>query len=274
MKRILVTTDLSKSSKTGLKFAIQLASQYEVSLVFFYTIELLIPTRWNDVKAKIHMDNEIEAETENLRKFVMQTYKESKRRPGKFECVVRYGAPVSNAVLEYAKEIHANYICMSTRGAGELKKLIGTHTSAVIKKSPVPVFAIPKNYKASAIKEILYASDLSELKNELHTVKGLARKLGSSVSVVHYDIFPKLKSKTLDDVLVKRQLSGVKFHLERFSLDENIGWHLNKAARKFKSDVVAMFTDNKRAWYERILGGSDAVTASYENVKPLLVFPR
>jgi nucleotide-binding universal stress UspA family protein len=44
MKKIVVTTDLSKASKAGLKFAIQLASQYEVKLVFFQVIELLIPS--------------------------------------------------------------------------------------------------------------------------------------------------------------------------------------------------------------------------------------
>ena len=39
MKKILVTTDFSNASKAGMRFAIQLATQMEVELVFFYCFE-------------------------------------------------------------------------------------------------------------------------------------------------------------------------------------------------------------------------------------------
>lgn len=276
MKKIIVTTDLSKNSKSGLRFAIQLASQYNVNLIFFYAIELLIPTRWNDVKAKVHMDDEIKAETDNLRIFVARVYKECNKRPGRFNCLVRYGAPVSQAVLEYAAEAGAGFICMGTHGAGKLGQLLGTHTSAVIKKSPVPVFAIPKNYKTSAIKEILYASDFTALKAELRTVKDFAKKVDASVSVLHYDYFtdPKAARKTFDQMAKQRGLSDIKFHLEKLNPEESMNRHLRKAARKFKADVVALFTDRKRSWFQRLVQGSNAAKASFDSLRPVLVYPR
>lgn len=276
MKKIVVTTDLSKSSKAGLRFAIQLASQYEVKLIFFHAIELLVPTRWNDVKAKIHMDEEIGLETRKLRNFVTQTYKECKRRPGKFDCVVRYGAPVSRAVLEYASEIHANYICMSTRGAGRWKRLIGTHTSAVIMRSSIPVFAIPKNYRASSIKEILYASDFGALKRELRTVNQFARELDSSVSVVHYDYFvdPKATRTAFNRITNQPGLSGIRFHLAKFNWEKSVSWHLGKSVKKFQADLLALFTDHKRPWLQRALEGSRSAEASFDVLKPLLVYPK
>lgn len=276
MKTIIVTTDLSATSKAGLKFAIQLASQHDVHLIFFHAIELLIPTRWSDVKAKVHMDDEIRLETEKLRKFVVQTYKESKRRTGKFDCVVRYGAPVSQAVLDYAKEVSASYICMATRGAGKLKRLIGTHTSAVIKKSSIPVFAIPKDYKTSVIKEILYASDFTALRNELRTVKKFAKNLDSSISVLHYDnfIYPEATRKAFYRIANRPRLSDIKFHLEKFNWEETLGWHLREASTKLKADVVAMFTDHKRPWLQRLLQGNKSAQASFNNVRPLLVYPK
>lgn len=276
MKKIIVTTDLSKNSTSGLKFAIQLAAQYSIKLIFFQAIELLIPTRWNDVKAKVHMDEEIASETDKLRKFVTQAYKECRRRPGKFDCVVRYGAPVSQAVLDYAKEVNADYICISTRGAGQLKKLIGTHTSTLIKRSPIPVFAIPKNYKPSPIKEILYASDFTALKNELRTIKNFAKNVDSSISVLHYDYFidPAATREAFERITNRRGLSDVQFHLEKFIPDETLGEHLRKAARKFKVDVVALFSDHKRPWLDRLFLGNKSAEASFNNVVPLLVHPK
>jgi nucleotide-binding universal stress UspA family protein len=276
MKKILVTTDLSKSSKAGLKFAIQLASQYEVRLVFFRTIELLIPTRWIDVRAKIYKDEQLQLETEKLEKFVLETYKECNKRPGKFDCVVRYGAPVSESVLDYAAEIRASFICMATRGAGKVKRLIGTHTSAVIRNSPIPVFAIPKNYKNSVIKEILYASDFSEVRNELRTVRNFAKKVDSSVSVLHYEYFfdPKASKETVDHLVTQRGLSDTKFHIEKFNWEYPIDWNLKRATRKFKADIVALFTNRKRSWFERVFIGSNSATASFDSLKPVLVYPK
>ena len=48
MKKILVTTDFSASSKSALYFAIQLASQTGYSLTFFHSYHVLVPTAWNE----------------------------------------------------------------------------------------------------------------------------------------------------------------------------------------------------------------------------------
>ena len=139
--KILVTTDYSVNSNAGIRFAIQLASEHRFSLVFLHVIELLIATRWNDVKAKIHADPVIRYEQEKLEKFVKDTIRRSKGKISRFECSVRYGAPVSRAIIDFAVERKVNFICMATRGAGRVRRIIGTHTSAVIDRSLLPVFA-------------------------------------------------------------------------------------------------------------------------------------
>lgn len=276
MKKILVTTDLSNSSKAGVKFAIQLASQYNAKLVFFNAIELLIPTRWNEVKVKVYMDDEIKTHNENLERFVKATYKECKKRPGKFECVIRYGAPVSDAILDFASEIGASFICMGTHGAGNLKRMIGTHTSTVIKKSSIPVFAIPKNYKPSPVKDILYASDLTGFKSEFRAVRGFAGKIGASTAVLHFDTNSSVHKPLTDLATLGKRLtkSRINFHLEKYNWEESMNWHIMKAVRKFQPDVLAMFTDNKRSWLEKLITGSKSVEVSFNSLKPILVFPK
>jgi hypothetical protein len=53
-----------------------------------------------------------------------------------------------------------------------------------------------------------------------------------------------------------------------------MSWHLKKAARKFKADVIAMFTDGKRPWLQKMTQGSNAVNASFDMLRPLLVYPK
>jgi nucleotide-binding universal stress UspA family protein len=183
--------------------------------------------------------------------------------------VVRYGAPVSESILNYASEMRADFICISTRGAGTLKKLIGTHTSAIIKHSPVPVFAIPKNYKAAAIKAFLYASDLDAVKKEFGVVNALAQRLESAVSVVHYAKDPRSVTTSR-----KNGLRGIAFRLEKLREGETISNHLKKTTKAVGADVVALFTSQNRSWFERLFNKSAAADASLESRKPVLVYPK
>ena len=274
MKKIVVTTDLSESSKAALKFAIQLSSQHEVKLIFFHAIELLIPTHWNELKAKTYMHEEIKKQSYELEQFVMRTYKQCRKNPPRLDCIVRYGTPVSQAIMHFAAEVGADYICISTRGAGRLKKLVGTHTSALIRRASVPVFAIPMDYRRSRIREILYASDFRALRDELRTVKGIAKTLESSISVLHFEAFIDTKSeKEIAEGIAKRN-AGIKFHSEKFSLEETLDQQLKKAAKKFHADLVALFSDHKRSWIDRILLGSNSARASFTSSTPMLVYPK
>lgn len=81
---------------------------------------------------------------------------------------------IQDAIIKFAVAKKVDFISMSTRGAGRLKRLVGTNTSAVISNSPVPVLAIPGNYRATPINHILYASDLNSISGELSRVKKLA----------------------------------------------------------------------------------------------------
>jgi len=274
--KILVTTDYSVNSKAGIRFAIQLASEHSFSLIFLHVIELLIPTKWNDVKARVRSDEVIRHEQGKLERFVRNTYKESNAKAGRFECVVRYGAPVSTAIIDYALERKANFICMGTRGAGRIRRIIGTHTSAVIKHSSSPVFAVPRNYKRTPVTHILYASDFADIRNELKQVKLFAMQVRSRISVLHYDYFLQIKEAKaeFEKYSLANETSNVKFYLQKFDWEESLAAHLRSAIRKFKPSVVALFTKHDRNWYQRVFLSSKSADVSYDTKKPILVFPK
>jgi len=273
---ILVTTDFSQNSKAGIRFAIQLASQSGTPLIFLHIIQLLIPTRWNDVKAKIMVDQEIEVTIEELRLFVKGVYKEERVRPGRFDCAVRYGSPVDRAIIDYAVEKRVSFLCIGTRGAGLVKRIVGTHTSSLIKRSPVPVFAVPGNYKRGPIKTMMYASDLDNLKWELNKVQRLAEALKAKIDVVHYEDFVKIsETRSAFEKASGHFSSGnVKFYLQKFNWEESLARHLKKAINKFKPSVVVLFSKQDRTWYERIFFSSKSASISYDTKKPILVYPK
>jgi len=57
--KILVTTDLLTNSKAGIRFALQLALQYQCELTFFYAYHLK-KTTWNDTTYNSFTDSEKE----------------------------------------------------------------------------------------------------------------------------------------------------------------------------------------------------------------------
>ncbi len=274
--KILVTTDYSVNSKAGIRFAVQLASEKAFSLIFLHVIELLIPTKWNDVKAKIRSDEVIRHEQDKLRQFVKDTYQELNVKAGRFECVVRYGAPVSRAIIDYALEGKAGFICMATRGAGRLRRIIGTHTSAVIKRAPLPIFAVPRNYRRKPVTHLLYASDFADIKNELKRVKRFAFLVKSKISVLHYDYFLQVNraKAEFERYAVAHASSDVKFYLQKFDWEASLAAHLRNAIRKFKPSVIVLFTKHDRNWYQRMFFSSKCAEISYETKKPILVFPK
>ncbi|HEY0656479.1 MAG TPA: universal stress protein [Chryseosolibacter sp.] len=274
MKKVLVTTDLSVSSKAGIRFAIQLAKQAGSTLIFYHGTEINKPTRWTDEKFNDYVQEERGKAREKVDQFVRAIYKDSGIRPGSFEIVIERVISFTDSIVNFAAANNIDFICMSTRGAGKLKRLVGSNTSAIIKTSPVPVFAIPVSYRQTAIKEILYASDLNALSSELATVKDFAAQVKAKVTVLHYDYLYQLEEvRAKFDKLTKQEKTpGVRFHLEQFNIENSLSLHLKNAVRKFDPSLVVLFTNQDRDWFERLFLSSKSAEISFGTKKPLLIF--
>lgn len=274
--KILVTTDLSKNSTSGIRFAIQLASQDKSALIFYHLIDLQKPTRWNEETYKSYAQQEVANAKKKLNHFVADVYKKSAIRPGKYDCVVQIGSAAGENIIQHALTIKASFICMGTRGAGGIRRILGTHTSTVLTHSPVPVFAVPKNYRRGPIDHMLYSTDLEHLKTELKKVKKVADAIKAKVSVLHFDYLYDLKETQIKLAKIASQYktSGVKFHFQKLNIENSLDVHLMKAIRRLKPSLVVLFTKQNRDWYERLFLSSKSAEVSFDTKKPLLVFPK
>ena len=143
MQKIFVTTDFSSSSKAAIRFAIQFAKETSSEIIFYNIFEGVANNNWDKKNANAHKTEHLN----KLTKFVETIYKEHSIKPGSFKCLVDIGIDTKSLILSSSKKNKVNFICISSKGGGILKKLLGSTTSSLLELSPIPVIVVPKNYK-------------------------------------------------------------------------------------------------------------------------------
>ena len=210
-----------------------------------------------------------------LEEFVAGICKTMKIKPARYSCNVIRGFSADLAIMEYCRQRgDIDFICMSTAGAGGLKKILGTNTGNLITKSKVPVIAVPKNYKVTGFTQIMYATDFYNCKEELKEVVAFARPFKTDVEVLHFtwpdEAMPD--KEIIESGMRKLFRFPLKLHFEkpdiRYSLIEN----LQKRMQALKPSLAIMFTDQNRNLLQKIFLASKAEQLSFQLKVPLLVF--
>lgn len=274
MEKLLVTTDFSTNSKAGIRFALQLQSQSKCNLIFYHAISVSKPTSWSDKKYKSFQSEKIDENLKNLENFVTDICKQSGFKPLNYECVAETGTETDEMIIRYAKKTKADFICLSTHGAGKIRKILGTNASELITTSPIPVIVVPKTYKTQAITKVFYASDFSSLDKEIKAISAFTLPLDLKVDVFHYDYLlhvPENKVK-LEKKAAKYQTAKLNFHFKRQEIELPLSEHLRKEIKKEKPSMVILFTKQNRNWYDRLFLSSESADMAFNAQVPLLVF--
>lgn len=274
MKKILVTTDFSVNSKAGIKFAIQMSLQEKVKLTFFHSYYIMRPTSWADSKFVAYEKAEKAKLQTQLTNFVSSVYKSMKVDFKNVDCVLSEAINADSNIRDYAKKHKFDFICISTRGAGKLKKLFGTNTSTIIKNSRVPVIAVPSNFKVGKLRDIIYASDLEDLDKELKVVIDFNKDLKANIELLHFDFPAELqkKEKAMEAAKKKFSKQKIKLHLENVNIAESFLTNLENAIRKSKPSLLVMFRHTQQSFFDRIFVPSYSAEFSYTSKVPLLIF--
>jgi len=141
---ILVPTDLSAEGERALGGALELARTYGGRVILLHVVEDMAVSPKDKGKAGgLHTPGAVQ-EGERTRKEL-----EEKRRalpPGIDVTVdVRLAPSVPHAIVDYAVEKGCDLIALSTHGRTGFKRLIvGSVAEAVLRASPVPILAWPR----------------------------------------------------------------------------------------------------------------------------------
>ncbi|HYF04100.1 MAG TPA: universal stress protein [Patescibacteria group bacterium] len=274
MRKILVTTDLSENSKSGIHFAIQLASQLNCDLTFLHLYFISKPAYMTDIAFTEYEKEESQKLLDRFTDFVHDTFKSADITPRNISLILKCSFLTDSAIAEYATTGGFDYICIATHGAGKVRKILGTTTSYLIANSNVPVIVVPGNYKPVPITSILYASDLRNVEKELCRVKEFAEPLQSTIMLLHFTspLDKLLDTKTLEKV--QSTFPEVNVLLEDVSPIETLLSNLETTIEKTKPSLLVMFTDQDRSLFERIFLSSNSAEFSFAPKLPLLVFKK
>jgi nucleotide-binding universal stress UspA family protein len=269
---IVVTTDFSTNSKAAIRFALQIASQTPCNLVFYHCLPLMIPTGWSKEEGVLYAQTELKKGKKQLARFLKTVIKQSKKPNTPYEYDVEIDMNVDNAIIKYAQKIQADYICMCTRGAGILKKFIGTNASNLVNTSPIPVLVIPKNYRVKPITKVAYSSDFESIDHELTIVKAFTASLKAKADVYHfhYEVHETNSKETFKRIVNKYKTENVAFHIPRLYLEYSLLENLQFMLKKDKPSILVMFTQQKQNWFERIMFDSKTADMAFDIKIPLL----
>lgn len=274
MDKILVTTDFSSKSKAALRFAIQLASQHKFELTFFHSYYIAnLAARSDDFFAD-YEKKEADRIQKKANQFVESVYRDMDIVSKNIKCVVKSSVFADSNIREYAQENNFNFICISTRGSGKLKKILGTNTSSLIAHSIVPVIAVPHNYRRSEIKSVIYASDLLNFENEMEKVIEFTKPLKAKVEVLHFNYPTEMitDKNTIDELVKKKSNHNIKLNIESINLAESLISNIEAVIKRSKPSMLIMFTEQNRNFFKKTFFSSNSANYSFNAKVPLLVF--
>ena len=271
MSKIVITTDFSSNSKSGIKFAFQFASKTNSEIIFYHVFEGFSDNSWEPKKGKEKNQNEISLE--KLKKYIQKIISESNLPYAKYKCIVETGIDTKNMILDYAKKCKANYICISLRGAGIAKKILGSNTSFLIQHSTIPLIVIPKSYRVSEYKEIWYSSDLANLKSELNQVQKFSSNLKAPIHVYNYEYMievDEIKNK-LVKMASKYESENIHFHFRKMKIENTLSENLQSDLKKHKPSMIVLFTKLNKSWFERLFYRNNTAEVTFDTKTPLLI---
>lgn len=277
MKKILVTTDFSTNSRAAMRFVIQLATQSDYQITFFHSYEVPRPSKWNETVFKSFENSESTKINKKLQQFVNNVYKALHISPkAPLNCVAKQSPNPDHNIMTFAKDNDFNYICISRKGNSKTSRLFGSNTATLIKKSKVPVIAIPPTYKRTKIRSLCYASDLLDLNEELKQVTDFSSSLGANVELLHFKtpLDSLTDARKMSSINQKLTEHGINARFDPLDYEKSLIVNLSKVIKTTKPSMLIMFSNQRRTLFEKLFVSSISAEFSSISKIPLLVFKK
>ena len=271
IKTILVPTDFSKPSKVAVLYAARLAQKINAEITLLAVININIATDaildWKKMEQDL-----VDTAQQNAEQLIMEIKEEVEL---KIEYRSIMGFPFEEMVEHTVINDGFDLIVMGTKGATGLKKvLIGSNAAAVVDNSSVPVLVIPPNTEWSTIKQIVYATDMDSITEEVKPIAVFARIFNAAITILH--VLPEDSSKKIDgkslaaDLIKITNYKKISFHASR---NNSIADEVDTFVVDQKADMLAMVT-HKLDFYEKLFGKSVTRQLAFHTRIPLLTYNR
>ena len=275
--KILLTTDFSENSKGAIRFAQTLAKQTpNIELVCYHAVNIMKPTQWSDAFFKTYQEEELARLSLLLEEFINATLNKERSNFKLISFVLDNCSSTEKEIINYAVKNKIDFICIATKGAGLLRKIIGTHTTYIINNSKIPVIVIPSHYKDKKLKKATYLSDFENLKNELLVVTKFTNEINLPLEVLHYSaiVFDVKQFEQNKELFKTKQFNTITLNILKYNLEHSIVNVVSSYVEKSKPELLIMFTKREKGFFESIFLPSSSMGLTYTTKVPVLIYSK
>ena len=276
MEKIIVTTDQSANSKSAIRFAINLARTRKAELIVLHVYHILRPTIWSENAYEVYKESILNQTRKQMTIFIDKILKSMKLSDQRLQLIMTEHIDVTEGILKFIAQHPCDYLCISTRGAGGIKKLFGTHTSKLITHAKVPVICIPSGYRNRPCKRVLYATDMTDYMAELSRIINFLRPLTAELRMLHMASEDKLVvDKELTEKSIEKKLDyKVEVINRERDLFHTILKDISPEVKRYKPSLIAFFTHQNQSFLEKLLLPSNAAEYSFYGEIPIISFKK
>ncbi|MEN8187882.1 MAG: universal stress protein [Bacteroidota bacterium] len=271
--KILVPTDFSKLSLIAINYALDFGEIINAEFIIVHVVNTKTPNM-----ARIESKKLGEAIREFAEKDMVQLIgkiKKDRKDHTKITHKIIYGFSFENVIEEFALKNDVDIIIMGTKGATGLKKIFfGSNATSIIENSSIPVLTIPEYATYNSLENIVYASDLINLEQELEKLIPIAVLYKAWIHVLHITSNIEEedeKTKLMVSKLEKRfNYPKVKIHEV---VNEDIEAGINQYIADIDADMLAMYTHHLTV-FELLFGKSITQDIAFQTRIPMLTFQK
>ncbi len=277
IKSILVPVDFSAIASNAFRYALQLADHLDASIDILYSIP---PTSAvpDHAPFAVSFIEDLQAEAElGIRQFLEKEVKEMEDTLAKVPRVtalVKIG-DLRHTIQEHTVEAENDLIVMGTHGQYDVwDKLLGTNTTFLLKRSPLPLLIIPNGVSYTPFKLLCYATDLQH--PDAFKVERVLDAFSTFRPDLHFlHVMPQEKEQTAYDLSLLRELFGNSNAATKTTFatvnNRDVFAGIADYVSRNHCDLVIMHRPD-HGWLEELFRASNTREAALKATFPLLVF--
>ncbi len=270
MKSIVSATDFSRTSNNAVKYAAGIANISGAKLVIYNVYDIYMPITTYDVMPLPYVDYRKHSynKLRNLQLRMKRLYPKLN-----IDIAHNEGDP-SVQIAEFVGNQKPDMLIIGANSATALERLIGSTTSAMIKKSEVPVLAVPSGAKFKPVRNILFAYDLNEISEEaVKWIKQMAILFSAKIDVlclVNDMVFFENRVHE-EQAKIAKKLDGLHPDVY-FAESANFASGIEIYVKKHKAGLV-ISQHRQHGFLFRIVKGSISKDLSFSLPVPLFSIP-
>lgn len=277
MKKILIPTDLSPNAGNAVRYALNFCKNLSAELVFLHATHPMLDLP--DTSLEFYDPIIFQDEKEQLSyvsKNLDKLFEEEKidKTALNYSIELRIGFAADEIALT-AENLKCDLIIMGTQGATGLTKLfLGSVTYSVIKKTVVPVLAIPSDYSYKTPDKIVFATDYEGISNKrvLAPLFDIADAFDSKVLMFHAIEAKEPIAAYIEELQVwktEKNFHHIK-HTNSIATCENVTEGILEFAEENDASIIAMIPHSYN-FFQNIVHKSKTKAIALESKVPLLV---